>query len=494
MTNPPIILIVDDNERNRNILNDLIIELGHTPALAENGLSALAQMKKQPPDIVLLDILMPKMNGYEVLNHIKNDNSLRHIPVIMITALDDIDSVVRCIKKGADDYIVKPFNPTLLKARIGGSLEKKQLHDHMKKQNEILEQKKKEAEDATKLKDKFVSLVAHDLKSPFNSILGFLQIISSDKKNPLFPKHKELIDHTITSGKGLLNMIEELLKISRLQTGKMMVKKKFFDANFPATYAAGNLGLLAEEKGIKLINNIPRGTRIFADVDLFGEVIQNLVSNSIKFCNKGDRITMFILPGNATTFAVKDTGVGISKKILPVIFEHGEMTTTTGTAGEKGTGLGLPFSYDIMQAHGGKLRVESKEGEGAAFYAELPMVRPKILIVDDSELVHDVIIDQMQHLNLNFDGAENGKEALKYLEGKIPHLILLDIEMPGMNGFELLKRIRKNPATKLVPVIVITGSSDVADREKAFQLGANDFITKPLVMEDAIPKVRRFIG
>ena len=140
MTNPSIILIVDDNETNRNVLNDLVITLGHTPALAENGLSALAQMKKQPPDIVLLDILMPEMNGYEVLNHIKNDNSLRHIPVIMITALDNIDSVVRCIKKGADDYIVKPFNPTLLKARIGGSLEKKQLHDHMKKLQDDLKQ------------------------------------------------------------------------------------------------------------------------------------------------------------------------------------------------------------------------------------------------------------------------------------------------------------------------------------------------------------------
>ncbi|MGR3310719.1 MAG: response regulator [Candidatus Brocadiales bacterium] len=129
MTNPARILIVDDNEANRTVLNDLVIALGHISVLAENGLSALGQMEKQPADLVLLDILMPEMDGYEVLNRIKGDNDLRYIPVIMISAVDEIESVVQCIEKGADDYLTKPFNPTLLKARIGACLEKKRLQD-----------------------------------------------------------------------------------------------------------------------------------------------------------------------------------------------------------------------------------------------------------------------------------------------------------------------------------------------------------------------------
>jgi len=129
MVKPANILIVDDTEVNRNVLHDLILTLGHTPILAENGLSALARIRKHPPDLVLLDILMPEMDGYEVLNHMKDDNSLRHIPVIMISALDEMESVVRCIEKGADDYLTKPFNPTLLKARISACLEKKDLRD-----------------------------------------------------------------------------------------------------------------------------------------------------------------------------------------------------------------------------------------------------------------------------------------------------------------------------------------------------------------------------
>ena len=124
------ILVADDSEINRDVLHALITTLGHVPLLAENGLAALNQMEKQPPDLVLLDIIMPEMDGYKVLNHMKGDSSLRNIPVIMISAVYEMESVVRCIEKGADDYLVKPFDITLLKARISSCLEKKRLRDH----------------------------------------------------------------------------------------------------------------------------------------------------------------------------------------------------------------------------------------------------------------------------------------------------------------------------------------------------------------------------
>ena len=130
------ILIVDDNQTNRNLLQDLVVTLGHVPYVADNGLTALAHMNKHLPDIVLLDILMPKMDGFEVLARMKADKRLRHIPVIMISAIDEIDSIVRCIEKGADDYLTKPFNPILLKARIGACLEKYRL---IKSEQEFLE-------------------------------------------------------------------------------------------------------------------------------------------------------------------------------------------------------------------------------------------------------------------------------------------------------------------------------------------------------------------
>ncbi|MFQ5432860.1 MAG: HD domain-containing phosphohydrolase [Nitrospinota bacterium] len=133
MVDSASILIVDDIEVNRTILKDIIIALGHTPILAENGLSALAQMKKRLPDLVLLDILMPEMDGHEVMSRMKGDAALRNIPIIIISAVDQTESVVSCIEKGADDYMIKPFNGTFLKARIGASLEKKRLRDSEEK-------------------------------------------------------------------------------------------------------------------------------------------------------------------------------------------------------------------------------------------------------------------------------------------------------------------------------------------------------------------------
>ncbi len=125
----PKILIVDDSETNRDIINEFVAVLGYTTIFAENGHSALVQMRKESPDLVLLDIMMPEMDGYEVLDHMKSDSNLRHLPIIMISAVDEMESVVRCLEKGADDYLPKPFNPTVLKARIGTCLEKKRLRD-----------------------------------------------------------------------------------------------------------------------------------------------------------------------------------------------------------------------------------------------------------------------------------------------------------------------------------------------------------------------------
>ncbi|MEE8484809.1 MAG: PAS domain S-box protein, partial [Nitrospinota bacterium] len=193
-----------------------------------------------------------------------------------------------------------------------------------KRMEDELRQAKAKAEEATKLKDKFVSLVAHDLKSPFASILGLLRLVDSDKKDALAPKHKELVGKVLKSGEGLVNMIDQLLNISRLQTGKMELKPKFIDGFFVSVSALAGFDYLAEEKGIELDSEIPRGMRLYADTDLFVEVIGNLLSNAIKFSYKGGRITLFRPPGRRTAIAVKDTGTGISEKILPKLFMHEE--------------------------------------------------------------------------------------------------------------------------------------------------------------------------
>ncbi len=362
-----------------------------------------------------------------------------------------------------------------------------------KRMEDELREAKAKAEKATELKDKFVSLVAHDLKSPFTSILGLLRLVDSDKKEALAPKHKELVGKVLKSGEGLVNMIEQLLNISRLQTGKMELKPKFIDGYFVSVSALSGFDYLAEEKGIELNSEIPRGMRLYADTDLFVEVIGNMLSNAIKFSYKGGKITIFQPPGRRTAIAVKDTGTGIPEKILPKLFLHEEKTTTTGTAGEKGTGLGLPFCHEIMTAHGGSLTVESVEGVGSTFYAELPPMRPKVLFVDDDETIRYLFKESTHEYDLEIIEAENGEMAKRIIGRDMPHLVITDISMSIMDGWELLESIRSNPKTAELPVIILTSISDMESRERAFRMGANDFLTKPLVMEDLIPRIRRFV-
>tara|TARA_Y100000294_G_scaffold170025_1_gene181851 strand:- start:504 stop:1199 length:696 start_codon:yes stop_codon:yes gene_type:complete len=229
------------------------------------------------------------------------------------------------------------------------------------------------------------------------------------------------------------------------------------------------------------------------DFDLFGEVIQNLLSNAIKFCKKGDTIKAFSVKNEGTDIAVSDTGVGIDDWLLNKVFKHEEKTSTIGTGGEKGIGLGLPFCYDIVKAHGGSLAFESVKGKGTTFYAKLPTVRPSILVVDDDLSMRKLLIKKLQSVEANIVEAENGEIALKIIENEEPHLILLDIVMPGIDGFEVLERIRNQIELRSLPVIVITSDNNTETRNRAFHLGANDFITKPIKAEDLIPRVRKFV-
>lgn len=362
-----------------------------------------------------------------------------------------------------------------------------------KKTEDNLREAKEKAEEATKLKDKFVSLVAHDLKAPFASILGLLHLINRDAGHLLSEKHKNMFERIQSSGKHLIRMIDELLKISRLQTGNIMSNPRFFDACTTTRKVVANLEFLAQEKGINLVIEVAAGTRMYADFDMFCEVIQNLVSNSIKFSRNGDTITIFTPKDQQSTIAVRDTGIGISNEILPKLFKYEEMTSTPGTAGEEGTGLGLPLSMDIMKLYGGTLEVESKKNKGSVFYAKLPPIKPKVMLVDNDPVDIMLFSELLKSLNVEIIEVESGIEALKIMKEEKPHLIFLDIIMPIMDGFTLIETIRSNPGTANIPIIVMTSDNNMETRDRAFQLGADDFVNKLITMEDFFPRVRRFI-
>ncbi|MBI4665058.1 MAG: response regulator [Nitrospinae bacterium] len=521
-TEPYLVLIVEDCSQSMEIMGKLFSSQGFQWVGAENGQRALELLRERSFDLVLLDIFMPIMNGYEVLKEVKSDRDLSHIPVIAITGNDSVDSAVKCIRMGADDYLSKPFDPVILKARVSSYLEKKRLRDmeiqyrrSLEEQNVLLEERvraqvqeiterwkaeedlkkaKEKAEEETRLKDKFVSLVSHDLRSPLASILGMLKVMDGNTLEVSDEWRREIIRKAAVSCHDLINMIDQLLNISRLKTGSLKPHYRFFESATVVNSVLDSLSFLAEKKGIKLVCEVNSKNRLFADRELFFEVLQNLISNAIKFSRRDDTVTVFTPEGSLSMIAVKDTGVGVSEDILPNLFRHDMKTSLKGTMGERGSGLGLPLCKDIMDAHGGRIWVETNVETGSVFYVSFQTVKPKVMIVDDKEDMRFILRSYIQKLDAEVIEADNGGAALEIINKEAPHLLITDLDMPVMDGFHLLQKVRANPATAKLPIVVVTSNMEFETREKAIRNGADDFFTTPISDRDFIPRVGRFVS
>lgn len=364
-----------------------------------------------------------------------------------------------------------------------------------KEAEEKLKAAKEAAEEATRMKDKFVSLVSHDLKTPLSSMIGFLKLVRNDYAEPLNEGAKLILDRAAESGEAMVRLIEDLLTISRFKTGQLKLHRQFFDAEYLGVMMAGNYSHLAAQKGIEIENTIPVNYRIYGDKTLLTEAVQNLVTNAIKFCKSGDRITISAETGVPPVIHVRDTGPGIQPNLLDDLFKFEKKTSTRGTAGETGTGFGLPLVREIMLLHGGELAVDSRSGKGCLFSLKLPYVRPKILLVDDDRISRLLQKRRLEELNAEIIEAENGEDALDVVESVRLDLVITDINMPVMDGLELLKRIKGSPNTRAIPVIVMSGEFGMEMRDTIFKFGGDDFVTKNSADKaDFIPRVRRFIG
>ncbi|MBF0375408.1 MAG: response regulator, partial [Alphaproteobacteria bacterium] len=354
---------------------------------------------------------------------------------------------------------------------------------------------KEKAEEATALKDKFVALVAHDLRGPLGAINGLVELLMMDKATPLNDRHRDTLTYVLNGGRSLLAVVEELLDISRLQTGKVTPEPTFFDGSFLVESVMDRLRQLADAKEVMLANEVAPQTRLFADRGLFSQVIQNLLSNAIKFSREGQTVRIFTPPDRPSTIAVADQGVGIPPTSVPKLFRLDEKVSTEGTAGEKGTGFGLPLSNNIMLAHGGEIGVVSEQGQGSVFLASLPVVQPRVLLVDDEPMMRRMMAGHLLSIGVDVVEAADGGMALAILEKEPPpHLIVSDIVMPVMDGFGLLRAVKENDRLKRLPVIVITGDERMETRDQAIRMGAADFSVKPIVAHDFIPRVRRYVG
>jgi PAS domain S-box-containing protein len=366
---------------------------------------------------------------------------------------------------------------------------------------------KERAEKATKEKDKFISLLSHDLRSPLGAINGLAGILLKPKEHNLKKEDSAEISQRIKGmADGLVNMIDRLLDISRLTIGTVKPVKKSYDLRIFAAIQIGRISHMLQNKEITISNEIPEHINVFFDDRLFGEVLLNVFSNAVKFSNRGGSISVRQcenISEEKITIAIEDSGVGINELRLKDIFKPEIKTNTLGTEGETGTGLGLPYCDDIMKAHKGNIRAESVEGKGSVFHIELPVSEMVIVIADDQEVQRDLLQTAiLNKLNAEVLEASNGIEALKIVKETSPDLLITDIEMPEMDGFDLIREIRNNSETDGLPILVnsslldgAAGDKDSGEgiRAKVLKLGANAYFQKPFIPEELIAKINALL-
>lgn len=371
------ILVVDDNETNRDLLSRRLHRQGYAVTLAESGEGALGKIEHAPPDLILLDIMMPGLNGYEVLEILKNHDEWRHIPVIMISALDELGSVVRCIETGADDYLPKPFNPVLLRARVRASLEKKRLRDQEVRLYEQVQENYARLQELEQLRDSLTHMVVHDLRTPLTSVISGLQTMQMIGE--LNEIHTELLDMALGGGEILLRMINDLLDISKMEAGQLKLEMVELDTRRVAKTSLQQVAMLAQHKGIELEDAAAQLPVLRADEDKLTRTLTNLLGNAIKFTPIGGKVTLLSgehqngEEGSGVWFAVSDTGEGIPPEAFERIFEKFGQVESRSQGRKMSTGLGLTFCKMAVEAHGGRIWVESELGKGSTFQFVIPL-------------------------------------------------------------------------------------------------------------------------
>jgi len=362
------ILIVDDTPTNLGVIADYLKTYGFRIRMTRSGEKALKRVKYAPPDIILLDVMMPGIDGFETCRRLKADETSRDIPVIFMTALVNPDDKVKGFKVGAVDYVTKPLHQEEVLARVTTHLQIRDLTRSLQKSNQELAASNQELAALNATKDKFFSIVAHDLRGPFQPLLGtsevFLTMADTIPRSEI-KKLGEGMYHTL---KGVYDLLENLLNWSQIEQGRIEYLPDGIDLRRITKPIINLFTENAADKDIRLQNNVIEGVFVYADKNMLDMVIRNLISNALKFTPNGGQITISAGPGQPSSefveVSISDSGVGISQADLNKLFKLGVHHTTPGTAREKGTGLGLILCQEMVEKNGGQIWLESELGQG----------------------------------------------------------------------------------------------------------------------------------
>ncbi len=700
------LLIIDDEPTIRDFMQHIFNANDYTVLIAKSGYEALETLDAEPDiDVVLLDVRLPDIDGFTVLDKIRHNPVTADARVIMLTGIEENDIAARALRAGAADFIAKPFSPDELLARVQTHIELKQTQDALRKKTaqyrallaetndaalamieniteiivrltaegiclyvspasekilgyhpdelvgiplhsfihpedrehlaamdppllalaepsiitvrmrhrngeyvwlevsiqsplsrpheriavvrditerkqyeealrqaydemeqrvrertaeltrinnllkqEIIDRKRAEfllekeraelalrveestaelratnaaLEQANKLKDEFLASMSHELRTPLNAVLGLTESLQEEVYGNINAEQKKALQVIEESGRHLLNLINDILDLSKIGAGKLNLDIQPISVENVVIASTRFVKETASKKHITISTNIdPKITTVNADQRRLKQMLVNLLSNAVKFTNPGGKVGLDVHGSEETNvihFTVWDTGIGIAKEDLPHLFQPFTQLDSKLSRRYSGTGLGLTLVQRMAEMHGGSISVESTVNTGSRFTISLPWhssdaiptsstsattdeaAAPagklaRILLVEDSFVNMQMTLVYLQKMGYEVFVARTGIEALEMIEKHHPDLVLMDIQMPEMDGLEATRRIRLNPETKHLPIIALTALAMPGDRERCIAAGANDYLSKPIRLKELTHTIKKYLG
>jgi signal transduction histidine kinase len=557
----PVVLLVEDHPQMTAYITE-ILSTDYKVLTASTAEQGIEKARELFPDLIVTDLMLPEKTGEELISEVRRDEKLKSVPILVLTAKAENDLRVRLLKNGAQDYLMKPFSSEELKARVRNQISVKRTRDLL--QNELSttsenleklalemssrkrelqvaldqlelahkertdlysreQRARQEAEQANRIKDEFLATLSHELRTPLTAMLGWSRMLRSGRLDEeSFTRAIETIER---NAKVQCQLIEDLLDISRIISGKMRIDTRPIDFVSVVQAAIDSVRPAAEAKNIEIDQEIINGFGlIMGDPDRLQQVVWNILTNAIKFTPKQGRITIKLdNSGSSAVLSITDTGIGINPDFLPFVFERFRQSDNSGTRKQKGLGLGLGIVRHLIELHGGTVQAESEgEGHGSTFIVTLPIpsyanLQPSdssddyseidstsshallglnILLVEDQDDARDLLTLILEQHGASVSPAANALEAIEAFRRSKHDVIISDINMPEESGYDLLRKIREYEKTqgRNTPAVALTAFARPEDRDRALSSGFQLHVAKPVEPSELIEVITSLIS
>jgi signal transduction histidine kinase len=500
-------LLVDDLEENLLSLGALLRRDDLTLLKARSGDEALELLLQNDVALALIDVQMPGLNGFELAELMRGNERTRRVPIIFVTAgTTDSQRRFRGYEAGAVDFIQKPIEPDILRSKAEVFFDLYMQREQIAAQRDELAAKAEALKEADRRKDEFIATLAHELRNPLAPVRQGLDILRRNPTGEGAAQIRDMMDRQLVH---LVRLIDDLLDVSRVSQGKIELRKERIEAAavIRAAIEASQPFIDAAEHSLKI--DIPvEPLWLDADLTRLSQVVANLLNNAAKYTPEKGRIELSVRPeGNDAIFEVSDNGIGIPEEMQTKVFQLFTQVQNHLDRSQGGLGIGLALVKQLVDLHGGIVTAQSAGiGKGSVFLVRIPRaVEPepepeaklsnsshpsarthglKILVIDDNVEVAQATGWMLDEIGHQYRLIHDGRQAVEVATEYNPDVVLLDIGLPGMDGYQVCRALRQDIRFKTIPIIAQTGWGQNRDKSLASEAGFSLHLTKPVPLDE----------